>query len=82
MPAPVTVSVAPLVPLTLPGPERTLKVTGLPEPPPVAVNVIGETPKVTGDAGAKLVIVCVLVLTVRVKVFVAVALFASVTVTV
>ena len=41
VPAPVTVSVLPVM---LPGPLTTLKRTGLPEPPPLAVSVIGETP--------------------------------------
>jgi hypothetical protein len=41
VPAPVMVSVLPVI---LPGPETMLKVTGLPEPPPVALRVIGATP--------------------------------------
>jgi hypothetical protein len=32
------------VPLRVPGPETMLKVTGLPDAPPVALSVIGETP--------------------------------------
>ena len=33
-------------------------VTGLPDPPPVAVSVTAAAPMATGDAGAKPVIVC------------------------
>ena len=44
VPAPVTVSVLLFVPLSVPGPETMLKMTGLPDAPPVAVRVIGETP--------------------------------------
>jgi hypothetical protein len=58
VPEPVTVSVLLFVPFSVPGPLTILKVTGLPEPPPVAVKVIGATPYVTGVAGAKPVIVC------------------------
>jgi len=48
VPEPVIVSVLALI---VPGPETTLKVTGKPELA-VADSVIGETPQVTGDAGA------------------------------
>jgi hypothetical protein len=41
-----------------PGPDWTLKITGLPEAPPVAESVIGETPYVTGDVGAGKLMVC------------------------
>ena len=39
------------LPLTVPGPESTLKVTGLPEAPPVALRAMGPAPYATGDAG-------------------------------
>ena len=55
VPAPVTVSVLPVM---LPGPLMMVKVTGLPEAPPVATSVMGETPKVTGEVGCVKVMVC------------------------
>ena len=44
VPAPDTVRVLLLAPLSVPGPETMLKMTGLPDAPPVAASVIGETP--------------------------------------
>jgi hypothetical protein len=49
-----------------PGPDATLKVTALPDPPPVADKAIGETPNVTGDDGAVKLMVCGALLTTRV----------------
>jgi hypothetical protein len=54
VPTPVIVSV---VPLTVAGPEVTLKVTVNPEVA-VADSVIGETGYVTGEVGAVKLIVC------------------------
>ena len=53
VPAPVTVRVLPVI---VPGPETTPKVTAFPEAPPVAVSAIGETPYVTGEDGVKLML--------------------------
>jgi hypothetical protein len=44
VPVPVTVRMLLFVPLRIPGPETKLKMIGLPEPPPVALSVIGATP--------------------------------------
>src|ERR1700677_1113628 len=57
-PHPVTVRTLLFVPLRDPGPEIMLNRTGLPEAPPVALNVIGATPEYTGDAGCGKVMVC------------------------
>jgi hypothetical protein len=46
-----------VLPLTVPGPETTLKVTANPELA-VADKVIGLTPYVTGEVGAVKLIVC------------------------
>jgi len=54
MPGPVIVSVLPEI---VAGPETTLKETGKPELED-ADSATGETPYVTGDAGAVNVIVC------------------------
>ena len=61
MPTPVIDNVLPLV---VAGPDNTLNVTGLPEAPPVALNVSEPTASVTGDVGAMKLIVCAAWLTV------------------
>src|SRR5579863_2922509 len=40
-----------VLPVNVAGPETRLKTTGFPEAPPVAVRVIGLTPKVTEPGG-------------------------------
>ena len=52
VPAPVTVKV---LPLTVPGPARTVKTTGLEEPPPLALRMIGLTPNVTALSASKVI---------------------------
>lgn len=63
VPDPVIVRVLPLI---VPGPETMLKTTGLPEAPPVATRVMGDTPLFTGEAGAVKLMVCEALLIVRV----------------
>ena len=53
VPAPVMVN---RFPESEAGPETRLKVTGLPEAPPVADKAIGATPKVTGVGGVKMIV--------------------------
>jgi hypothetical protein len=56
-----------VLPLIVPGPDTTLKLTAFPEAPPVAPSAIGATPNVTGEAGAVNVIVCAACATVTVE---------------
>ena len=59
IPAPLTVNVLPdIVPAAVLV-ASIVNTTGFPDAPPVAVNVIGETPYVTGVGGGVNVIVCV-----------------------
>jgi hypothetical protein len=60
-----------VLPVILPGPEKTEKVTALPDGPPVADRAMGAIPYVT-DEGAVKLIVCALLFTVSVTVAVAV----------